>query len=213
MAEEYKSSKTRQVMNLINAPSSDTNPLLPGGARNKTKKKLPQEQTVEESLKSYTVSKRGGADKHAVKKPSGAAIHNPILHIPEEEQEPEEAVSTHNMHQMRSVQPMQPMRPMRSVRSVQPADEKITIDINRIFLADMLDDALARFNTCHCDKCKEKITELVLESVPVKIITVSPADEKSVMDSYCEHTKKDLSSALVKIIVANKRKPFHDMVD
>ena len=192
MAEEYKSSKTRQVMNLINAPSSDTNPLLPGSPKNRTKKKLPHEQTVEESLKNYTVSKRGGADKPAVKKAGGAAIHNPILHIPEDAQEePAEAV-----HSRKSC----------------PTGEKITIDINRIFLADMLDDTLVRFNTCHCDKCKEKITELVLDSVPVKIITVSPADEKSIIDSYCEHTKKNLSAALVKIIVGNKRKPFHDMI-
>lgn len=192
MAEEYKSSKTRQVMNLINAPSSGINPLLLGNPQSKTKKKPAHEQTVEDSLKNYTVSKRGGVDKRTVKKTNTAAIHNPILHIPEDAQsDADDAVQSHK------------------VRSA--PTEKITIDINRIFLADMLDDALVRFNTCHCDKCKEKITELVLDSVPVKIITVSPADEKSVINSYCEHTKKDLSAALVKIIVSNKRKPFHDM--
>lgn len=188
MAEEYKSSKTRQVMNLINAPSSDINPLFLGSAQSRIRKKPPHEQTVEDSIKNYTVSKRGG-ERHTVKKSGTSSIHNPILHIPDDS---DEAVTSH--------------------KSAHTAAEKITIDINRIFLADMLDDALVRFNTCHCDKCKEKITELILDSVPVKIITVSPADEKSVIDSYCGHTKKNLSAALVKIIVGNKRKPFHDLL-
>ena len=58
MAEEYKSSKTRQVMNLINAKPSGVNPFLPPAEQEREKKSL-AESTVEDKLRYYTQSKRG----------------------------------------------------------------------------------------------------------------------------------------------------------
>lgn len=57
MAEEYKSSKTRQVMNLINAKPSGVNPFLPPAEQEREKKSL-AESTVEDKLRNYTQSKR-----------------------------------------------------------------------------------------------------------------------------------------------------------
>lgn len=58
MAEEYKSSKTRQVMNLINAKPSGVNPFLPPAEQEREKRSL-AESTVEDKLRNYTQSKRG----------------------------------------------------------------------------------------------------------------------------------------------------------
>ena len=49
MAEEYKSSKTKQVMNLINAKPSGVNPFLPP-AKQEKEKKARTETTVEDKL-------------------------------------------------------------------------------------------------------------------------------------------------------------------
>lgn len=189
MAEDFKSSKTRQVMNLIHAPSSEANPFLPGVSKSAGRKKNSGEPTVESKLWDYTAAKRGISDRTAAKKTS--SLRNPSLHIPEDADE--KAVSA---------------APMKKTKH--SSKEKITIDINRIILDDMLEDVLERFNTCHCEKCRERIAEKVLDHVPVKIITVSPAEERSVIDSYCDHTRKEISSVLVKIIMQNKRRPFHD---
>lgn len=56
MAEEYKSSKTRQVMNLINAKPSGVNPFLPPAEQEREKRSL-AEGTVEDKLRNYTQSK------------------------------------------------------------------------------------------------------------------------------------------------------------
>lgn len=53
MAEEYKSSKTRQVMNLINAKPSGVNPFLPPAEQEREKRSL-AESTVEDKLRNYT---------------------------------------------------------------------------------------------------------------------------------------------------------------
>lgn len=197
MSEEYKSSKTRQVMNLINSPSSEISPFLIGVPKEHGNKKKQEQPTVESSLHDYTASKRGKTDKHTAVQ---SVPRNPSLHIPDEADEADD-------HSNNAA----PVREQQAKKRQHTARDRITIDINRIILDDMLDEVLERFNTCHCDKCKEKLSELVLEKVPVKILTVSPGEEKSVIDSYCEYTRKEISSELVKIIVQNKRRPFHDM--
>lgn len=188
MAEEYKSSKTKQVMNLINAKPSGVNPFLPPAEQEK-EKKVRTESTVEDKLYTYTQSKRGST----APKQSHTPKHNPMLHIPEEDVQnvphsPEAAVS----------------KPVTRRHTGQ-----ITIDINRIIIDEILDDALRRFNTCHCEKCKRIISEKVLEQVPVKIVTVTPDEEQSVVDNYCNYARKDIYSAIVKTVLANKRRPFH----
>ena len=59
MAEEYKSSKTRQVINLINSKPSGVNPFLPPAEQEREKKSL-AESTVEDKLRTYTQSKDVG---------------------------------------------------------------------------------------------------------------------------------------------------------
>ena len=76
MAEEYKSSKTRQVMKLINAKPSGVNPFLPPAEQEREKRSL-AESTVEDKLRNYTQSKRGTSA------PKSHTKHNPMLHIPD----------------------------------------------------------------------------------------------------------------------------------
>lgn len=78
MAEEYKSSKTRQVMNLINAKPSGVNPFLPPAEQEREKRSL-AESTVEDKLRNYTQSKRGTFA------PKSHTKHNPMLHIHEDD--------------------------------------------------------------------------------------------------------------------------------
>ncbi len=200
MAEDYKSSKTRHVMNLITA-RSESNPFLPVSASTRHKKEE-KEASVEDRLQAYTASKRG---KPAVRKQKNPNIKNPSLHLPETEESP---VTEEFIEDIYEEVPAPKKSPEK--KKVKLAEgEKVTIDINRIILSDMLDDALTRFNTCHCDKCKEAITERVLKIVPVKIVTITQGEEKATIDKYCEYTKKEISSAIVKVVMANKRQPFH----
>lgn len=183
MAEEYKSSKTRQVMNLINAKPSGVNPFLPPAEQEREKRSL-AESTVEDKLRNYTQSKRGTSapKSHTKHNP----MHNPMLHIPEDDE------------------------PQQTVKSVTRHTGQITIDINRIIIDEILDDALRRFNTCHCEKCKRIISEKVLDLVPVKIVTVTQDEKRSVVDGYCSYARKDIYSAIVKVVLENKRRPFHN---
>ena len=200
MAEDYKSSKTRHVLNLITA-RSESNPFLPatGSTRHKKEEK---EASVEDRLHAYTASKRG---KPAVKKQKNPNIKNPSLHLPEAEEAPATEEFIEDVYEEVPAPKKAPEKKVRLNKA-----EKVTIDINRIILADMLDDALTRFNTCHCDKCKEAIAEQVLKIVPVKIVTIAEGEERTTIEKYHEHTKKEISSAIVKVVMANKRQPFHD---
>ena len=90
MAEEYKSSKTRQVMNLINAKPSGVNPFLPPAEQEREKRSL-AEGTVEDKLRNYTQSKRGTSA------PKSHTKHNPMLHIPEDD-EPQQTVKSVTRH-------------------------------------------------------------------------------------------------------------------
>ena len=200
MAEDYKSSKTRHVMNLITA-RSESNPFLPVSDTPRHKKEN-KEASVEDRLEAYTASKRG---KPAVKKQKNPNIKNPSLHLPEEEAKPSEEFVQDEYEKVVVTSEKKHID-----KKTQLSGEKVTIDINRIILADMLEDALSRFNTCHCDVCKQAVTEQVMKIVPVKIVTIRQGEEKATIEKYCEYTKKELSSAIVKVVMANKRQPFHD---
>lgn len=202
MAEDYKSSKTRHVMNLITA-RSESNPFLPASTSTRHKKEE-KEASVEDRLQAYTASKRG---KPAVKKQKNPNIKNPSLHLPEAEEA--EVIENEFVEDIYEEAPA-PKRSAEKKKEKLTEVEKVTIDINRIILADMLDEALTRFNTCHCDKCKDAITDQVLKIVPVKIVTIPQGEEKATIEKYCEYTKKEISSAIVKVVMANKRQPFHD---
>ncbi|MBE6880021.1 MAG: hypothetical protein E7490_04195 [Ruminococcaceae bacterium] len=201
MAEDYKSSKTRHVMNLITA-RSESNPFLPASTSTRHKKEE-KEASVEDRLQAYTASKRG---KPAIKKQKNPNIKNPSLHLPETEEA--EVIENEFVEDICEEAPA-PKRSAEKKKEKLTEVEKVTIDINRIILADMLDEALTRFNTCHCDKCKNAITEQVLKIVPVKIVTIPQGEEKATIEKYCEYTKKEISSAIVKVVMANKRQPFH----
>ena len=81
MAEEYKTSKTRQGMNLINAGPSRANPFLPTDAADKETRADKREEgdPVESKLRDYTESKRGYSSRSSAK-----VKHNPMLNLPED---------------------------------------------------------------------------------------------------------------------------------
>ena len=135
MAEEYKSSKTRQVMNLINAGPSGANPFLPADAADKESRtgKRDESDSVESKLRDYTESKRGYSSRSSAK-----VKHNPMLNLPEEDEPAEE-----------------PQVKRSSLRT-----EQVTIDVNRVIIDEILDDALRRFNTCHCEINRLSITNV-----------------------------------------------------
>ena len=89
-------------------------------AEQEREKKSLAESTVEDKLRNYTQSKRGTSALKSHTK------HNPMLHIPKDDE------------------------PQQTVKSVTRHTGQITIDINRIIIDEILDDALRRFNTCHC---------------------------------------------------------------
>ncbi len=191
MAEDYKTNKTKHVMDLITSPRSEANPFLPANIQAAHEKPEQTESTVEDKLRDYTAAKRG---KTVSKRKKYKTPQNPSLHIPKEEpEEAEEAVLNETV----------------PIHNTDKLNEYVTIDINRAIISQMLDEALARFNTCHCDNCKNVITEKVLEIVPVKIVTVTEKEKDMTIAKHSEFARKEISSAIIKVVMANKRKPFH----
>ena len=88
--------------------------------------------------------------------------------------------------------------------------DSLLLDINRMVIGELLEDTLERFNTCHCEKCRSVAEKLLLGSVSVRIVTVS-GNGKRQTDEYFNCARKEIYSALVKLIIKNKRRPFHDM--
>ncbi len=97
-----------------------------------------------------------------------------------------------------------------TVRDNGEVSKKVTLDINRMVIGELLEDTLERFNTCHCEKCRSVAEKLLLGSVSVRIVTVS-GNGKRQTDEYFNCARKEIYSALVKLIIKNKRRPFHDM--
>lgn len=184
MADEFKTNKTPQVMHLVTGSPTEINPFLQGTAKHKSKdEQAPDiEETIEDKLKNYTQQKRGKSPvKAKTKGKSDKAIQNPILKIPAEQEKQADA-----------------------------APHKITLDVNRVILEEELPAALERFKCCDCDQCIAEITKRVLETTPTNFLRILDVDSEKTLANLRPDTSPIILKALVKVLMENKRKPFHN---
>lgn len=190
MADEIKTNKTPQVMNLVLGEPSEINPFIKGtnNIKNAKIKEKKKPETVEDNLRNYTNKKRGTKTVQKTKNKTETVIKNPILKIPHNEYEKFSSYAIIN-DKMQT--------------------EKLSIDVNRVLISRIMPKILERFKCCYCDICREQLTLLALELLPVNFIHVYEDESEEALNSLQESLEKNIQKILVKVIIENKRKPFH----
>ena len=90
--------------------------------------------------------------------------------------------------------------------NVYQSDSTATINIMESMVLKYIDQVIARFNTCSCDRCKCDIATHALNHLPPKYIV---ADPKNIMLTEEEIPTKVIMDALVNAAIAVRAKPKH----
>lgn len=92
-------------------------------------------------------------------------------------------------------------------------NELLTVNLTELVIKENAGELLRRFNACCCDKCIDELSRRALEKIPSRFARVSRAVlEKGSpeLDEQKEPLKKSALSAMIRELIGNKRRHFHN---
>lgn len=92
-------------------------------------------------------------------------------------------------------------------------NELLTVNLTELVIKENAGELLRRFNACCCDKCIDELSRRTLEKIPSRFARVSRAVlEKGSpeLDEQKEPLKKSALSAMIRELIGNKRRHFHN---
>ncbi|MDE7195030.1 MAG: hypothetical protein K2O14_13840 [Oscillospiraceae bacterium] len=92
-------------------------------------------------------------------------------------------------------------------------NELLTVNLTELVIRENAGELLRRFNACCCDKCIDELSRRALEKIPSRFARISRAVlEKGSpeLDEQKEPLKKSALSAMIRELIGNKRRHFHN---
>lgn len=93
-------------------------------------------------------------------------------------------------------------------------EDKISVNIISVLLAEMVPEVLERFNFCDCALCRERLSEIALDELPAKFVRIhknkSEKEKDAELQKHKKGSRQSVARALVKHIMPNKKRHFHD---
>lgn len=93
-------------------------------------------------------------------------------------------------------------------------DDKLSVNIISVLLAELVPEVLERFNFCDCQLCREKVSALALDELPAKFVRIhknkSEKEKAAELEKHKDASRQLVARTLVKIIMPNKKRYFHD---
>lgn len=86
-----------------------------------------------------------------------------------------------------------------------PGKEDVLVNLSEYAVNNYLNAAIARFNTCKCDRCMKDIAAIALNKLPVKYVVVGEDQIEEALKKY----EVDVKSALVSAIMVVRANPRH----
>lgn len=111
------------------------------------------------------------------------------------------------MNQKREVEPVvfEEQPPHLVTNTKQQTSNCTMVNLAQRAIEARLEEALAKFNCCQCEKCLFDIQAIALNSLPVKYVVGNDADINTKLQQYQE----SVVPALVKAIMIVKNNPRH----
>lgn len=92
-------------------------------------------------------------------------------------------------------------------------NEIVTADLTELVIRENAGELLRRFNACCCDKCIDELSRRAAEKIPSRFVRVTRAElERGVpeLEEYKEPLRKSALSAMIRELLGNKRRHFHN---
>lgn len=93
-------------------------------------------------------------------------------------------------------------------RQIQESRDMILVNVMEDLVLSRLDDTLARFNCCKCNKCKKDIAAIALNKLTPRYMVMKEHDEEKRRITE-EQYGSAVTSALIQAILTVKKSPRH----
>lgn len=93
-------------------------------------------------------------------------------------------------------------------------NEVLTVNLTELVINENADELLRRFNACCCDKCIAELTRRAVDKVPSRFVRATRAElERGSPDleEQKEPIRKSALSAMIRELIGNKRRHFHNV--
>ena len=92
-------------------------------------------------------------------------------------------------------------------------DGTVVVNITQMAIEFLAPEILDRFNACSCDKCVEEFSHIIAERVPVRFARISKGSQyrgSHELTERMEPARKMVLSEMIKELIGNKKRCFHD---
>lgn len=93
------------------------------------------------------------------------------------------------------------------------SEEVVTLNLTAAAISENAGLLLRRFNACDCEKCIAALTKMTEEKVPARFVKISKQDAErgsSELDELKEPLKKAVVSQMIRVLLGNKKRSFHE---
>lgn len=87
-----------------------------------------------------------------------------------------------------------------------PAKNLVLVNLVEQLVADRLDAVFEKFNCCRCDKCRQDVAALALNTIPPQYVVADPEEIPALLEAA---PTKEIPGALVKAMLQIKNNPQH----
>ena len=92
-------------------------------------------------------------------------------------------------------------------------NELLTVNLTELVIKENAGELLRRFNACCCDRCIEELSRRASDKIPSRFIRVTRAvleQDSPELNEQKEPLKKSALSAMIRELIGNKRRHFHN---
>lgn len=97
-------------------------------------------------------------------------------------------------------------QPFASAVQLPATKNLVLVNLMEQLVADRLDSVFEKFNCCRCDKCRQDVAAMALNSLPAYYVVAEPDKLPELLN---EAPTKDIAGAMVKAILHVKSHPQH----
>lgn len=92
-------------------------------------------------------------------------------------------------------------------------NELLTVDLTELVIKENAGELLRRFNACCCDKCIDELSRRTADKIPSRFVRITRAaleENAPELAEQKEPLKKSALSAMIRELIVNKRRHFHN---
>ncbi len=118
--------------------------------------------------------------------------------------------------QLRGVEPLSKILRRESAKAYEDYAERVAVNVTELVISENAGEILRRFNACDCEFCVAELSRRVSEKVSARYVKLPRGEIENgseQLEEIKEPLKKAVLSQMIRELLGNKRRSFHEKSD